>query len=79
MCRREKILGAKQVYTLHVNMPNLTSASGSWILNFAELDETDSGRVLRDSRLRSLPGPFPCEKWIRSIRRSFAPRMWREK
>jgi TonB family protein len=38
----EKILGAKQVYTLHVNMPNLTSASGSWILNFAELNEEDA-------------------------------------
>ena len=33
------MLGAKRVYTLYVNMPNLTSASGSWILNFAELDD----------------------------------------
>ena len=39
----EKILGAKRVYTLHVNMPNLTSASGSWVLNFAELNETGAG------------------------------------
>ena len=37
----EKVLGSKRVYTLHVNMPNLTSASGSWVLNFAELDELD--------------------------------------
>jgi TonB family protein len=35
----EKILSGKEVYTLHVNLPNLTSASGSWIVNFAELDE----------------------------------------
>jgi len=34
----EKILGS-QVYTMHVNRPNLTSATGSWILSFAELDE----------------------------------------
>jgi TonB family protein len=33
----ESLFDAKRVYTLHVNMPNLTSASGSWILNFAEL------------------------------------------
>jgi TonB family protein len=33
----EALLGLKHVYTLHVNMPNLTSASGSWILSFAEL------------------------------------------
>ena len=38
----EKVLGSKRVYTLHVNMPNLTSASGSWVLNFAELDEMDA-------------------------------------
>jgi len=35
----EKILSGKEVYTLHANLPNLTSASGSWILNFAQLDE----------------------------------------
>jgi TonB family protein len=38
----EKILGDKRIYTVYVNMPNLTSATGSWVLNFAELhgDET---------------------------------------
>jgi TonB family protein len=35
----EKILSGKEVYTLHVNLPNLTSASGSWIMDFAELNE----------------------------------------
>ncbi|HEX4643515.1 MAG TPA: TonB family protein [Candidatus Acidoferrales bacterium] len=43
----QQVLGAKRVYTLHVNMPNLTSASGSWVLNFAELNEEDSGGVAR--------------------------------
>jgi TonB family protein len=33
----EALLGLKRVYTLRVNMPNLTSASGSWILSFAEM------------------------------------------
>lgn len=37
-----KVLGAKRIYTLHVNMPNLTSASGSWVLNFAELNEMNA-------------------------------------
>ena len=36
----EKILGS-EVYTMHVNRPNLTSASGSWILSFAELVENE--------------------------------------
>ena len=35
----EKILSGKEVFTLHVDMPNLTSSSGSWILNFALLDD----------------------------------------
>jgi len=35
----EKILSDKQLYTLYINMPNMTSVSGSWILNFAQLDD----------------------------------------
>jgi TonB family protein len=38
----ETILSGKEVYTLDVNLPNVTSASGSWILNFAQLDEDTS-------------------------------------
>ena len=37
----EKILSGKEVYTVHVNSPNFTSSSGSWILNFAQLDENE--------------------------------------
>lgn len=33
----EALLGGGHIYTLHINMPNLTSASGSWILSFSEL------------------------------------------
>jgi TonB family protein len=33
----EQVFAAKRVYTLAVNMANLNSASGSWILHFAEL------------------------------------------
>jgi len=34
----ETLLSGKQIYTLHVNLPNLTSISGSWVIHFAELD-----------------------------------------
>src|SRR5262249_12832831 len=33
----EQLFGHKKVYTLYVNMPNLNSATGSWIMNFSEL------------------------------------------
>jgi TonB family protein len=57
----EKVLGAKQVYTLHVNMPNMTSVSGSWVLNFAELDEADPG-MYQKLTTSELQGPVPLRK-----------------
>lgn len=55
----ERVLGAKRVYTLHVNMPNLTSASGSWVLNFAELNET---APLGAAASADLGAPVPVRK-----------------
>jgi protein TonB len=55
----EKILSGKEVYTLHVNLPNLTSASGSWILNFAQLD-ADPRPPFRPKG--QLAGPVAFEK-----------------
>ena len=57
----QQVLGPKRVYTLHVNMPNLTSASGSWILNFAELDEPAPG-VYMNPGSSELAGPIPLRK-----------------
>jgi len=57
----EKLLGSKRIYTLHVNLPNLTSASGSWVLNFAELDEMDAGPYPRAAE-SDLAGPVPLRK-----------------
>ena len=33
----EEVFNSKKIYTLYVNMPNLNSATGSWVLNFSEL------------------------------------------
>lgn len=65
----EAVLGSKHVYTLHVNMPNLTSATGSWILNFAELDAGDaafepppeSGPLNAPVPLRKVDPKYPPE------------------
>jgi TonB family protein len=38
----EALLYGKVVHTLNINLPNVTSVSGSWILNFAQLDEASS-------------------------------------
>jgi TonB family protein len=55
----EKILSGKEVFTLRVDMPNLTSASGSWILNFAQLD--DNLPVYQRPKGK-LSGPIPLRK-----------------
>ncbi len=57
----QEVLGAKRIYTLHVNMPNLTSASGSWVLNFAELDESAPGGHM-NLEASDLAGPVPLRK-----------------
>jgi TonB family protein len=37
-----QVFGSKKYYSLVLNMPNLTSASGSWIVRFAELKQSDN-------------------------------------
>ncbi len=56
-----KVLGTKRVYTLHVNMPNLTSASGSWVLNFAELNELNKNGY-QTPESADVAAPIPLRK-----------------
>ncbi len=61
----QEVLGSKRVYTLHVNMPNLTSASGSWVLNFAELNDQQSSGLPgagAPETSADLAGPVPLRK-----------------
>jgi TonB family protein len=61
----QEALGSKRIYTLHVNMPNLTSASGSWVLNFAELSESEGGGAMTTGIAdvaSDLAGPVPLRK-----------------
>jgi protein TonB len=46
-------------------MPNLTSASGSWVLNFAELNESEFGGTIKPGppeQASDLAGPVPLRK-----------------
>jgi TonB family protein len=36
----DEVFAGKRYYSLTMNMPNLTSASGSWVMRFAELHPT---------------------------------------
>ncbi len=55
----ESVFSGRQVYTMNISMPNVTSASGSWILNFAELDTGDDTPLYR---MGVLSGPEPLVK-----------------
>jgi TonB family protein len=55
----ETIFTGRQVYTMNVSMPNVTSASGNWILNFAALDSGDASPRRRKA---ALAGPVPIIK-----------------
>jgi TonB family protein len=41
-----RIFGSRRAYKLIMNMPNLTSVTGSWIIHFAELKPTDDKSAL---------------------------------
>lgn len=40
------VFGSKRSYALSLNMPNLTSATGSWVIRFAELKQTHDAAEL---------------------------------
>ena len=57
----ERILRDAHVGTIHVNMPNLTSASGSWTLKFARLDDGTAPKVAYTPQ-REVTAPVPLRK-----------------
>ena len=55
----EQIFASEKVYKMQIDMPNLNSATGSWILNFTELRvNSDAPRVPSSD----LNGPAPVRK-----------------
>jgi TonB family protein len=57
----ESVFAYKRVYTMNVNMPNLNSATGSWILNFSEL-HADGDTRHHAQQTAELSGPVPVQK-----------------
>lgn len=62
----EAIFARRRVYSMNVNMPNLNSATGSWILNFTEMRtapagpaSTAAGDVTEPSPLRKVDPKYP--------------------
>src|SRR5579863_1673943 len=58
------VFGGRKVYTLSMNMPNLNSAGGSWIIRFAALkaDAAASGESTSGSAAAELSSPVATRK-----------------
>jgi protein TonB len=54
----EVIFAQRRVYSMNVNMPNLNSATGSWILNFAEMRSSPTGPQIKSSDEIAEPAPL---------------------
>ncbi len=58
----DKVFGGKRYYTMTLNMPNLASAGGSWIIRFAELNETTlKGEVVAPQAVVKVDPAYPAE------------------
>ena len=68
----EQIFASKKVYKMLVNMPNLNSATGSWILNFSELSANSQSLQPAFSDV-SAPGP------LRKVDPKYPPTLIRER
>jgi TonB family protein len=62
----EAIFARRRVYSMNVNMPNLNSATGSWILNFSEMytaptgpPSISSGEIAEPAPLKKVDPKYP--------------------
>jgi len=55
------IFGPKRFYSMTLNMPNLNSAGGSWIIRFAELKEDRQGELIAPIATEKVDPAYPAE------------------
>lgn len=57
-----QVFGGKKYYSMTLNMPNLVSASGSWIIRFAELHvSTDKGELTAPVATQKVDPAYPSD------------------
>ncbi len=56
----QRVFGRRRYYSLIMNMPNLASATGSWIIRFAELKQSDDkGRLTAPVAMTKVDPAYP--------------------
>ncbi|MCL6480720.1 MAG: TonB family protein [Firmicutes bacterium] len=66
-------LSARRTYTLLINMPNLTSATGSWVLEFAELDLPGPVAGNAELPVHAAPGELSGPEVLRKVDPRYPP------
>ena len=56
-----KVFGPRRFYTMMLNMPNLNSAGGTWIVRFAELKAGDEGQLFSPLLTLKSDPAYPSE------------------
>jgi TonB family protein len=62
-----QVFGDRRFYSMTLNMPNLNSASGSWIIRFAELKDHSEGELLPPVATHKVDPSYPTELRRRNI------------
>jgi TonB family protein len=58
----KKVFGDRKFYSMTLNMPNLNSAGGSWVVRFAELkDNGDQGELVAPVATQTVDPGYPTE------------------
>jgi TonB family protein len=64
----KEVFGARKFYSMTLNMPNLNSAGGSWVMRFAELKEDpESGDLVAPLATRKVDPGYPAELMRRNV------------
>ena len=57
----KKVFGDRKFYSMSLNMPNLNSAGGSWVIHFAEMKDTPKGDLSAPVARQKVDPAYPTE------------------
>jgi TonB family protein len=57
----KKVFGDRKFYSMSLNMPNLNSAGGSWVIHFAEMKDSQKGDLSAPVARQKVDPAYPTE------------------
>jgi TonB family protein len=57
----KRVFGPRRFYSMTLNMPNLNSAGGSWVIRFAELQNSGPGELFAPEATKKVDPAYPAE------------------